>query len=401
MPTSDGSDGRVHERPGRTQRKSSFRRRLAILLAVATAALAWSSPAWAATFVVNSFDDVVLGGCDAIHCSLREAITASNANPGSDLIAFNIVGPAPHSIKPLSQLPFITDPVTIDGTTEPGYAGSPVIEVDGSLAGLSSAGFLILAGNSTIRALVINRFNFAGIHMQQGGGNRVVGNYLGTDLTGTIAAENRFASVDIFGADDNVIGGTTPADRNLISGNITAGTGVEIRSGVAEGVASGNSVLGNYIGTDVTGTLPLGNRAGGVIVGGNNNVIGGTSVGARNVIAGNGSDGVRIGGSGNVVQGNYIGVNVTGVVPLGNSNGLEINNGANNLIGGISAGSGNVISGNRQEGLQIANSGATGNVVQGNLIGTDATGTVGLGNGPGFRGIVVAYGPTNNTNGGT
>jgi Ca2+-binding RTX toxin-like protein len=388
-----GASGEADREKGATMRRS-------VLIALITAGLALGvivAPMGGAATTFN-----VTNTSDSGPGSLRQAMLDANATAGTDSIAFNIPGSAPFTIQPLSQLPFVTDPVVIDGTTQPGFSGSPIVEVDGSAAG-SAAGFIIFAGDSTIRGLVINHFEGSGVHMQLGGGNLVAGNYLGTDVTGTVAAENKFAGVDIFGGDDNVIGGTTAADRNLISGNVTDGSGVEIRSGVAEGVATGNTVLGNYIGTDVTGTVALGNAAGGVIVGGDGNTIGGTAAGARNVIAGNLSVGVSVWGSGNAVLGNYIGVDVGGATPLGNSLGVEVNSGDDNAIGGTAPGAGNVISGNRGEGLQIAGgiTPATGNTVEGNFIGTDATGTVALGNGPNFRGVSLAFSATDNTIGGT
>ncbi|UCD51684.1 MAG: DUF11 domain-containing protein, partial [Phycisphaerales bacterium] len=111
-----------------------------------------------AAIVVNTTDDVDDGICDGTHCSLREAINLANLIPDPDTITFNVPGPGPHTIRPTSALPTITDPVIIDGTTEPDFAGSPVVELDGSLAGLGVNGLHITAGNSTVRGLVINRF---------------------------------------------------------------------------------------------------------------------------------------------------------------------------------------------------------------------------------------------------
>src|SRR5439155_25597498 len=113
------------------------------------------------------------GVCDASHCSLREAINAANALGGTDTIAFSI--PAPHTIQPTSGLPTVTDPVIIDGTTQPGFAGAPIIELDGSNAGTGSVGLRVDAGDSTVRALVINRFGGDGIDVF-GQGNTIVAN---------------------------------------------------------------------------------------------------------------------------------------------------------------------------------------------------------------------------------
>jgi CSLREA domain-containing protein len=113
-------------------------------------------------FAVNSADDIDDAMCDVTHCSFREALNAANANPGIDMIGFSIPGAGPHTIRPASALPTITDPVVIDGTTEPDFAGTPIVELDGSSAG-SVQGLDITAANSTIRGLVINRFERNGV----------------------------------------------------------------------------------------------------------------------------------------------------------------------------------------------------------------------------------------------
>src|SRR5262249_8963649 len=192
------------------------------------------------------------------------------------------------------------------------------------------------AGGSTVRGLAYGGFLAGGSQFETGGGNLVEGCYLGTDPTGKSALGNR-TGVDVrSGSNGNTVGGTTPAARNLLSGN-TPEDGVYM-----QGVAS-NVVLGNYIGTDVTGTLALGNGERGVQTdnGATSNVVGGTAAGARNVIAANLSDGVHVGDSsllgttGNSVIGNFIGVDVTGTVALANaSHGIQLGPVANTMIGG-------------------------------------------------------------------
>src|SRR5262245_51231687 len=122
--------------------------------------------------------------------SLRQAILDANAAAGADTIAFNIGGGGVQTISPLSQLPTITGAVTIDGWTQPGFAGSPIIELSGASAGASASGLIITAGNSTVRGLVINRFSIAGIGFFTNGGNVVEGNYIGTNVAGTAALGN-------------------------------------------------------------------------------------------------------------------------------------------------------------------------------------------------------------------
>jgi titin len=176
---------------------------------------------------------------------------------------------------------------------------------------------------------------------------------------------------------------------------------------------SGNLVQGNFIGTDSAGSNTIGNGVAGVRInaGAVANTIGGTGAGAENVISGNEAEGVLISGagtSGNLVQGNYIGTNPTGTGALPNQNGVLIQAGAvnntiggavANTIGGTSAGAENVISGNKAEGVLISGAGTSGNLVQGNFIGTDSNGSNTIGNGR--AGILINRGATSNTVGGT
>jgi hypothetical protein len=110
------------------------------------------------TFTVINTNDSGAG-------SLRAAISAANASIGNDTIAFNIPGAGVHTIQPLSALPAITDPLTIDGGTQPGYTGTPLIQLDGSLAGSSTFGLNIVSGaiGSSVFALAVNNFSSSGI----------------------------------------------------------------------------------------------------------------------------------------------------------------------------------------------------------------------------------------------
>ena len=121
-------------------------------------------------------------------------------------------------------------------------------------------------------------------------------------------------------------------------------------------VSGGNLIEGNLIGTDVTGTANLGNASGVHVVQALGNTIGGIAAGARNVISGNGGNGVFINGlltASNLVQGNFIGVDVTGTGGLGNNQGVRIFNGSNNTIGGMTSTARNVVSGNSSDGIAI------------------------------------------------
>jgi len=169
-------------------------------------------------FVVNSIGDeadadIADGFCDVDQavpgeqCTLRAAIQQANATQGDDLILFDISGTGTQTISPQSPLPEVTDPVTIDATSQPGFAGSPLIELNGTDAGADTDGLRITAGNSTVRGLAINRFTGNGLRLSNGGGNTIEGNYIGTDVTGTLPLPNQKDGVLIDGASDNTIGG--------------------------------------------------------------------------------------------------------------------------------------------------------------------------------------------------
>jgi Putative binding domain, N-terminal len=316
--------------------------------------------------------------------SLRQAILDANANPGADTIVFNIPGSGLHTITPSTALPTISDPVTIDGSTQPGFTGSPIIELNGSQAGANVDGLRITAGNSVISGLVINRFSSDGVELSNQGGNIVEGCFIGTDATGTVDLGNAFHGLNI-ASSNNTIGGTAAAARNVISGNDN--TGILITAG-----PTGNLVQGNFIGTNAAGTGAIGNGTGVLTAGQSGNssshTIGGTAPGARNIISGNKGPGISIGGtlSGSVVQGNFIGTDVTGSTAVGNaSDGVIIMFGsANNTIGGTTPAARNVISGNGANGVR---SDYLPNTVQGNFIGTQADGVSPLGNG--LNGVLI------------
>ena len=210
-------------------------------------------------------------------------------------------------------------------------------------------------------------------------GNRVVGNRIGTTANGLSALGNGNDGVQINDAADNTIGGAAPGAGNLISGN--DGNGVAI-SGAS---ATGNLVAGNFVGTDATGTLDLGNGQEGIILSAPGNTVGGASAGARNVLSGNAKNGISIvfaEATGNVVLGNYIGTDATGTIAIGNSaEGIGIGVGASgNTIGGTAPGTRNLISGNANFGVRLADTGTTANVILGNFIGTTFDGSGALGN---------------------
>jgi len=223
---------------------------------------------------------------------------------------------------------------------------------------------------------------FAGIG-GSGDQNIIAGNLIGVDASGKKASGNGQHGVFIKGQ-KNLIGGNKPGERNIISGNLCWG-GVILQGEVT----TENYVIGNYIGTDISGRFAIGNSGDGIVieVGASNNVVNG------NVLSGNRESGVCIAdrnSSYNKVQGNLIGLDITGKKILANErSGISIGycDDGINLIGGTSPGDGNVISGNNQSGIDIYYSSGGGNIVVGNLIGTDPAVTKAKGN---FTGVNIS-----------
>jgi hypothetical protein len=301
--------------------------------------------------------------------SLREAITNANATPGADTIVFNIPGPGVKTINLPTPLPDITEQIVIDGTTQPGYAGTPLIQLDGT--GNTGNGFVIKAGGSTVRGLAIGNFRSgnAAIWLFSCDNNVIQGNYLGVDANGTTAKPN-VRGILLSISSNNTIGGTTTAARNVISASIF--DGIEIGG-------NENVVQGNFIGTNAAGTAEIANGSSGITIQSSpftNNVIGGTAAGAGNLISGN-QRGVNTSGTGTVIQGNLIGTDVTGTSKVPNGVGVSAR-GTNILVGGLTAAARNIISGNNGDGVSVSGADTK---VQGNYIGTDITGTLALGNG--------------------
>lgn len=349
-------------------------------------ALIWVVPgpldATAATLSVTNATDSDPG-------SLRQAILDANANIGLDTIVFQIPGSGVQTIVLLSALPAITDPVVIDGTTQPGYAGTPLIELNGASGG-SSAGLRLLTANSTIKGLAINRFVAPGLLIEGAGSNLVQGNFIGTDPSGTIPRGNSLQGIWLNGSSGNLIGGTNASEGNLIAGNGSVGLYL-LNSG-------SNTIQGNFIGTTATGTAALGNANHGIyLINAPGNIVGGMAPATRNVISGSSGSGVYLDGSGttgNLVQGNYIGTDSNGSLAIPNTgDGVTVNGAPANTIGGTSAGAGNLISGNSQGGVSLNGAAAANNLVQGNYIGTDVSGRLALGNT--FSGITISGGNSN------
>ncbi len=316
-------------------------------------------PAQAAIYTVMLTTDTLPNG--ALN-ELRWAINMSESTPGvHDTINFTIPGQGPHTITPNAPLPFIHDAVTIDGYTQfgsvpPGPGPAVImIELDGTLAGAAEGLELRLAGanGSVLRGLTVNRFSQNGIKLRNVQGVTIEGCNIGTDTVGSVPLPNAWSGITLIqGAQLNIIGGTTAASRNVISGNLMDGITIDN--------SLNNVVMGNYIGTDMIGGAPLPNGGSGVRLMNNatNNVVGGSSVTSRNVISANKAWGITINGSpNNNVLANYIGTDAMGTAARPNvSGGVNIANGSDGCtVGGLPA-TASTISYNTGDGVKVSGS---------------------------------------------
>jgi parallel beta-helix repeat protein len=346
--------------------------------------------------------------------SLRDCINQANSDAVPTNILFNIedsdagriVGPNNEEwwrITLTEPLPSLTENNTyISGNSQADFQGGdvnpygPEIEIYGQSAG-SGNGLAITGNYNKIEGLIIDSFELSGIKIE-GNNNTIVGCYIGVNYNGTTAKPNGWNQIGgdghgiyILGGGNNTIGGSSENERNIISGNV--GDGIRI----SYAGASNNKVIGNYIGVNREGEEAIGNQESGVSILWNNNTIGGSNSGERNVISGNEEEGIYIGGSNaieNIVIGNYIGVGSDGETAIPNQRrGVLIYSEANNnRIGGTTASERNIISGNEDAGVQISGD-AYQNYVLGNYIGITQSGNERCSN---DRGIVIQNGANNN-----
>lgn len=318
--------------------------------------------------------------------TLRQAIVQSNGSAEKDQIVFSIPGASP-KITLATPLPAITNPVEIDASTQPAYAGQPLVQIDGAQLGQGVfSAFSLQAGGSTVRGLSLTGFDNA-IYVTGPGGNVIEGNFLGLSPSGQ-ASGNEATGVSIVDSANNTIGGSTALARNVISASGQYG----IRIG---GTASqSNRIQGNYIGTNGGGTAAVANTIDGILIadGAGQTTIGtdgdGTADASEgNLISGNGQFGIELSGSTyNVIAGNFLGTTANGSAALANGDsgvklagvGAKYNHIGTNGDGVSDTAERNVISGNGVSGITISN--GSENVVAGNFIGTSSSGLAALKN---------------------
>ncbi|MCC6128790.1 MAG: Ig-like domain repeat protein [Acidobacteria bacterium] len=332
---------------------------------------------------------VVTTTADSGAGSLRQCILDNEAW-GGGLVRFNIAGAGLQTITPLSSMPAITRPLTVDGYTQPGSSPNTLAVGNNAVFGIQISGasfpnasvFALNGSDSTVRGFVINGFT-GGQGSSMGGtastDNWVQGNFFGTNAAGTAAVANLRGTYVAFGAKRNIVGTDSDGvndygERNLLSGNINEGIFLQNAG------TDSNIVAGNYIGTNAQGTAAIPNTFAGVniLTNATNNTIGGTTAAARNVISGNSTTaGVVLqtaGSTGNRIIGNYIGVNAAGTGPLPNRWGFYSFYGPQITVGGPSAPESNLIAFNTEQGVLLQ--GSVSNTVRRNSI--HSNGTLGI-----------------------
>jgi len=333
--------------------------------------------------MVHGATFTVTGTADSGAGSLRQAILDANAAAGADQIEFAIPVAGPHMIAVASALPEITERVTIDGYTQSGaventsaaaFNATLMVHVDGTAVAGSPNGLRVAAGSeSVIRGLVVTGFGDDGIELAGAGGHRVEGCIVGLLPDATTTASNGGDGVAVFSS-GNTVGGADPSHRNLLSGN--GGSGVNL----VAATSTANVVRGNLIGTDRNGVTDLGNALDGVIVlDASNNTV------RDNRVAGNDRFGILVfattgnTATDNHLRGNSVGLAVNGELLANGSDGINISDASDNLIGGATPAERNVIVDDNGAAVSVTlfNGGqpVDGNRVIGNFIGTNESGT--------------------------
>lgn len=342
--------------------------------------LALSAPLSAATYIVNTTTDALVGAGSV--GSLRYVITQANANAGADIVQFNVPGAAPYQFFIATPLPDITGTLIIDGYTQPGSSAnslsignnaSVVIVLKPSVGSTATRGltFTSTANGSLVRGLVIDNFSNGGILLNGTSNTTIAGNWIGIDSDGSTAAGNGTAGLfALNGASSLIIGTSSPADRNVISGN--SGSGILLGDSGTTG-----TIQNNYIGTNATGTAAVGNITGIQLISVTAMQIGGTGASQGNVISGNSAEGISVAsdtGSATIL-GNLVGTNAPGNAALANGSGIYVYGSsgvapANVAIGNDTSAGSNTIAYNSGVGIGLlaTTPPATGVQVRGNSI---------------------------------
>lgn len=344
-----------------------------VLAAAETAAeIAWWRNHTLSIFVVNNNGDasdanagdgscLTAGGV----CTLRAAIEEHNAINGESQIHFDLPGSL--TIQPASILPYADSSLAVDGTTQPGYSGTPIVTIDGSAVSNPDHGIYV-QGNSEVRGLVFVNWT-QGIHTQFDSSDQrpttIAGNYVGVESDGVTTSPNLdgvyIDSVNI------TVGGADAADRNVIT---AVGAGISLWSSQVPGV----TIVGNYIGVDATGSAALATGNVGIL---------GDAIQVEvldNVISGQAQSAIHVGATDMLIQGNYIGTDASGLVaiPNGSYDGLEIYVAGTNPSMVVAD---NVIAASGRAGANIGIANDASIVIRGNTIGAGIDGITPMSNG--------------------
>lgn len=357
---------------------------------------------FAATFVVTKTSDTYPTGQPG---ELRWAIQQVNNTAGTHQILFNIAaGTGPIVIQPVQDLDAITNPVTINGYSQPGASANTLTTGNNAQLRIVISGNNYKTGNayygtgnglffyqgsdgSTLKGVVLNAWVNNGIVVYNANNINILGNFVGTNPTGTAQVANQ-TGIFIVSSNNTIIGSSNVADRNIFAGSFFY---FNESSCIVMDNSPGTIIKGNYVGTNAAGTAILGNSLSGIAcIISNDTIIGGSTATEKNVVSGHIIAGISIEASSNVqIIGNYVGTDASGTLALGNANeGISVsgygatNSATNNSI------INNIISGN-YIGIKLgffSAFGANKNIVRGNFIGTDYTGTLPI---PNSYGIVI------------
>jgi|GEM_PF-3329458 len=347
-----------------------------VVAALSFSTIAFVQPAVAEplTFVVNVTTDASdvdpgNGVCETEvegECSLRAALEEANLNPGADTVNFNIPGGGVQRIVLESDLPWMTDEIHIDGSSQPGYAantsvfpeplnGLIAIEIDASnlWENLNTPTIAIAAPNSSVNAISMTSCQGACIGTN-GNNFSLTGSYLGVTASGLEPALPAGSAFSYSDGSNLQVGGSNPEDRNIMASSSAVGSfAVNINSGDSA------NIYGNYVGLAADGETPLGSAMGLLLAQSTNSVVGGPGAGQGNLIAGHSMvQAVSVFSDGATFQGNLIGTTYEGSVTQElketNGTGLFLEYGTQNtLVGGTEPGQGNIVGGVAGTGISV------------------------------------------------